>query len=185
MEQPQTNEERRLFSALKRHHLDLKEENDHVIIRKGKGRNASLQTQITFAAIGLVAGILIYIFFLSRLGMALIIGSGIYLVTLMNLREREKDSAKKYIRIGNEQVEIKEGYKGSRVKIADIGEIKTSTFKSKEFLIGKINLITKDNKFHQLLEIYGQDELILASDVATISNYLNTRYFKVDKQLNT
>ena len=176
MEISQTPDRSPIIPVLHRHYLEFNEEGDHLVIRRSKGRNASLRIQIFLASAGIALGVLLYILVIRKGGMALAIGSGIYLVTLMNLREREKESAKKFIRIGNGQVEIKEGYKGSRIDLANVDEIKTSTFRSRDFLIGKINLITKDNKFHQFLETYGKEERLLMSDVSKLAAYLKEHY---------
>lgn len=174
MDQP--TEKDYLPEVLAAHNLHFEQTGEQLIIRKGDIKNASLQGRITLAAAGLVAGLLLFLFVSSRAGLVTMIASGSFLFAFMNLRQREKDTEKKSIRIDSEKIEIKEGYKSRRIKLEDITEFKTSVQQVKNLFVGKITIMTEDKWPYEFLEIFGTDEDELEEDLVIISNHIVDNY---------
>lgn len=162
--------------ALAANNLEFEKIDDQLTIRKSKNRNTSLQGRIVLSTIGVIIGILLFLFVGSRIGMATIIISGSFLFAFMNMREREKDSEKKSIKIDKEKIEIKTGFKSQRINLADISEFKTTVKKVKNLYLGKITIITEDNWPHEFLEIFGNDEDLVQDDLLIISNHIVDHY---------
>ena len=127
------------LKVMQEHDLIVNQKEGFLSIAKGKKNNTSLQSKITLSFLGLVAGILVFIFYENRTGMAITFASGMSLFTLMNLRDREQDSRKRSIKIDSEKIEIKEGYKSKRIMIENIAEFKTSVKAVKNIYLGKIH----------------------------------------------
>ncbi|HMQ47128.1 MAG TPA: hypothetical protein PKA00_10295 [Saprospiraceae bacterium] len=166
-----------LFSnTMSIHGLKFEKGDNQWILRKLKKTDATINRNIIISCIGLFAGLLTFLFIWGRVGIGIMAISISFLAATMNVRERAKEAHKKTIGIGENTIEIKEGYKTLRVNKDEVAEFRTKVYKKRNLFVGNIALITADERVFELLEIFGNKEADVQEDTVVISNYINNHY---------
>ncbi|KAA3635144.1 MAG: hypothetical protein DWQ02_10305 [Bacteroidetes bacterium] len=165
---------------LEAHHLTCEKEADHWLIRKSKKKNSAIQIYIVFSIIGFVVGLILFLFVWIKLGIIAMVLAGTFLFAGMNLRDREKNTEKKFITIDKESIIVKEGYRSKKINLVDIVEFRTKVQKVKNLFVGTISIVAENQRTYEFLEIFGNDEEIIQNDLVIIANYIVENFLQAE-----
>lgn len=172
----QLTEKDLFIKVMDAHRLVVEESSNGLTIKKSKYKNKTLQTYLVLSIAGVIIGISSLLYGSRLLAKILIAVSSSFLVITINLKERERTAEKKSIKVDHKIIEIREGYKGRKVKTEDVAEFRTKVEQHHSLYVGTISIITDHQMCFEFLEIFGEDEALLQEDLAIISNYIVDRY---------
>ncbi|MFN7118196.1 MAG: hypothetical protein ACK4TA_15455 [Saprospiraceae bacterium] len=169
--------EKDLFiKVIEAHNLIIEELDQRLIIKKNKAKNIILISYLMLSLGGIAIGILCWLTELAEVGKILTGISGSLLVVVLSLREREKDTEKKSIEIGDQKINIREGFKVRSVDFEGIAEFRTKVEPHENLCAGSISIITDNQMSYELIEIFGNNRDLLQEDLVIISDYIIGNY---------